>query len=171
MLQVLHTFPKGLLQSMGMICTSGLCLPDCNCTVGLHLLDGHGSLSLILMQGSFGIRYQPSLVGVHGGPSYEQLTMAAFISLCSQSTSSDRALWSALGQVLDYGAEGMLATVRVFDPGGGDSEWLIGIVVRMSSGMAVCCDACEEVAIGSGVAESALSRLSGSSTLVGGGAP
>ena len=41
----------------------------------------------------------------------------------------------------------------------------------MSLGMAMCCGTCEEVAIGSGMAESAPSNLSVSSTLVWGGAP
>ena len=41
----------------------------------------------------------------------------------------------------------------------------------MSLGMATCCNTCEEVANGSGAAESAPCRPSGSSTLVRGGAP
>ena len=41
----------------------------------------------------------------------------------------------------------------------------------MSLGMPTCCNACEEVANSLGVDESAPSRLKGSSTLVGGGAP
>ena len=48
--------------------------------------------------------------------------MATFISLCSQSTSSDRMPGSALGQVPDHGVEGMLATVRVFNAEGRDGE-------------------------------------------------
>ena len=54
-------------------CTCSLCVLGCGCTVGLCLFDGLSSLGLILMQGGFSIRYQPSLVGVHGSPSYEQL--------------------------------------------------------------------------------------------------
>ena len=77
--------------------------------------------------------------------------MAMFIFLCSQSTSSDRMPGSALGWVPDHGVEGMLATVGVL---GGDGEWLIGTVVGMSLGMAMCCNACEEVANGSGTDES-----------------
>ena len=82
--QVLHTSTKELLQGIGMTCTGGLCLPDgsCSCSLcipdhsckeGLCLLDGLSGLGPILMQSSSGIRYQPSLVGVHGSPSCEQL--------------------------------------------------------------------------------------------------
>ena len=82
-LQVLHTFTKGLLQGTGVTHTGSLCLHDGNCThrlcisdhgfaVGLCLFDGLGSLGLILMQGSFSMRYQTSLVGVLGSPSCEQ---------------------------------------------------------------------------------------------------
>ena len=37
-------------------------IPDCSCTEGLSLLVG-----------SFGMKYQPPSVGVHGNPSFEQL--------------------------------------------------------------------------------------------------
>ena len=97
--------------------------------------------------------------------------MAMFISLCNQSNSYGRAPGSALGWVSDCGGEAMLATVRIFDTGSGDGEWLIGTKMWMSSGMAAYGSTCEEVAIGSGMAEFAPSNLSGSSTLMGGGVP
>ena len=65
----------------------------------------------------------------------------------------------------------MLATVGVFDAGGGDGEWLIGTVVGMSLDVAMHYDTCEEVANDLGMDESAPSGPSGSSTLVGGVAP
>ena len=97
--------------------------------------------------------------------------MATFISPCSQSTYSDRVPRSALRWVSDHGVEAMLAAVRLFNTGGRDGEWLIGTEMWMSAGVAACCGTCKELAIGSGMAESAPSDPSGSSTLVWGGAP
>ena len=92
--------------------------------------------------------------------------MPMFISLCSQSTSSDRAPRSALGQVSDCEVEVTLATVdfstqEVVMA----SDWLGQM--WMSSRMATYCSSCKEVAISLGTAKSAPSNLSVSSTLVG----
>ena len=70
--QVLHTLIQGLLQGTGMICTGGLHLPDGSCACSLFILDHGSAEGLVLLNGSFSIRYQPSLVGVHGSPSCEQ---------------------------------------------------------------------------------------------------
>ena len=45
------------------------------------------------------------------------------------------------------------------------------MMLGMFSGVTTCGDACEEVAIGSGITESVPSRLSGSAALVEDGAP
>ena len=65
----------------------------------------------------------------------------------------------------------MLASSRVFGPVDGDGECLTWMMLRMFSGVTTCGDACEKVAIRSGMAESIPSRLSGFSALVEGRAP
>ena len=65
----------------------------------------------------------------------------------------------------------MLATSSIFCMVGGDGEWLTWMMLGMFSGVTACEDACAEVAIRSGMAESVHPRLSGSAALVEGRAP
>ena len=94
--------------------------------------------------------------------------MAVFISPCSQSTSSDKAPDLAPRWVSDCSIVGTPAASGVSDVGVREGKWLIRMV---SSIVTTCSDACVEVAIGSGLAKSALSLLRESSDLISGGAP
>ena len=97
-IQVLHTLIKGLLQGTGTIHTGGLCLVDCSCELSLCIPDHGCAEGIGLLNGGFGIRYQPFLVEVHGSPSCKQPPHGHIhFPPCSQSTSSDRAPRSAIG--------------------------------------------------------------------------
>ena len=94
---------------------------------------------------------------------------ALFITTCTWSTSSGRHVGLVLGGNWDHAQGEMLAVSGVFNATGREGEWLTWTVCGTCSGVASPGEACEEVAIASGVAESFLSRQTGSSALVEGG--
>ena len=126
-------------------CTHSLCIPGNGSTEGLGLLNG----PLVSVWWRAVWVLDTSLLWWESMDALivSSCPMATFISLCNWSISSDRVPGSALGWVSDHGVEATLATVGLFDTGGGDGEWLVGTEMWRLSGMAMNYGTYKQVAI------------------------
>ena len=152
-------FCTGCLHLPDSCCTCSLSILDHSCAMGPCLLDGFGSLGLVLTEGSFGVWYLLPAIGSMDALVVSSHPMALFILCCSESTSLERAPDFVPGWVPDWGVAGTLITSGVSDARVREGEWLIGMA---SLGMAACGDACWGVGTSLGMAETGLSSLSGS---------
>ena len=146
--------------------TFGLCLPTGGHTSDFCLFDGLGNLGFILAHGNVSILHQLPSVEVQGGLGHEQ-PLQGHVHLPLQSKHLiGQASWISLGEAWGCGLGQMLSALRVFNTVGREGKWLTWTMLGVSSGVASPWDTCEEVAIGSGMAESVSSRPSRSSALV-----
>ena len=81
---------------------------------------------------------------------------AMFSYPCNWSTSSGSPAGSALGEVWSCGRGKVLATSGIFGMVSGDGEWLMWVILGISSGVTACGDICEGFGI--------LTRIAGSSS-------
>ena len=184
----------GLFQGISLGGMTGFCLLDCDFTAGLHLPNHGSTVGLCLPNGSCTWQTSASLMALVAWVSFQHVAMSAFhasslwwefrvalvmsshsratfISPCSWSTSLAGQLdwpWGAqdcgLGEMTGHAS-------GVFDMAGGKGEWLTWTMLGMCLSVTSPGDACEEVAIRSGMAKSVPSRPSGSSALVEGRTP
>ena len=139
----------------------GLCLLDCGCTAGLHhilvhfgLFDCLSSPGLILAHGEYW-HSVPALfsAGVHGGLSHEQLLQGHIYLPLQLKYVIWQVSWNGPGESLGLRSGGRCWLPLEFSAlVGRDGEWLTWMMLGLFSGLTTCGDACEEVAIRSGMA-------------------